>query len=642
MINKRLNLLNKCYKQVALVICLLFSYLFISIQTFANDETLNSDFIIFVDRVEKLKNTNITDALVFLDSYKTNISTLNVENQVKYYQILSEIYIETSQYKLARSASSQGLRIAQSLTSPTILISELSYLRGFSLESLGDSQGAIKNYLNGLEVAESLDDKKYIADGLINLGAVYYLTEQYEQSMVMLNNALSIANNLDNDELKGSVNSELGILYSYMYQTEKSLSFFQASYEYFKKAGMDLYALNSLQNIAVNHMDKGHYEQAIPLLKELVQNADKLSNNEILGGVYTRMAIAYVMKKEPDTETAYQYLTIAEQYMVGAQQHNAPLHFTVDKAFVLEAMKRYDEALESLKIAEELLAKNSKTKNTFYHYNLMYLQSEIYYKTEKYQQAYEKQSQYLTRLFNDQENINMEKVEELRLSYESQQADLKKKILEQEQSVQIIQLNDMTFNEKNLQLLIIFVGLVMLALAWFLLKIIQGQKHLLKASQVDDLTGVINRRRLVELGEEIFSLTQKEQQNFSLLMIDVDNFKAINDNLGHKMGDKVLKEIAELATQVMRTNDYFGRFGGEEFICLLPETSKEDAYDVAERLRLTIQAQIRLNKIDDQVTVSIGISSYKNENTESFTQLLKYADIMMYKAKNLGRNKVCL
>jgi diguanylate cyclase (GGDEF)-like protein len=635
-------LLNKCYSQVTLIICLLFSYLFISIQTFANDGTLNSDFIIFVDRVEKLQNTNITDALLFLDSYKTNISALNVENQVKYYQILSEIYIETSQYKLARSASSQGLSIAQSLTSPTILISELSYLRGFSLESLGDSQGAIKNYLNGLEVAESLDDKKYIADGLINLGAVYYLTEQYEQSMVMLNNALSIANNLDNDELKGSVNSELGILYSYMYQTEKSLNFFQASYEYFKKAGMDLYALNSLQNIAVNHMDKGHYEQAIPLLKELVQNADKLSNNEILGGVYTRMAIAYVMKKEPDTETAYQYLTMAEQYMVGAQQHNAPLHFTVDKAFVLEAMKRYDEALESLKIAEELLAKNSKTKNTFYHYNLMYLQSEIYYKTEKYQQAYEKQSQYLTRLFNDQENINMEKVEELRLSYESQQADLKKKILEQEQSVQIIQLNDMTFHEKNLQLLIIFVGLVMLALAWFLLKIIQGQKHLLKASQVDDLTGIINRRRLIELGEEIFSITQKEQQNFSLLMIDVDNFKAINDNLGHKMGDKVLKEIAELATQVMRTNDYFGRFGGEEFICLLPETSKEDAYDMAERLRLTIQAQIKLNKIDDQVTVSIGISSYKNENTESFTQLLKYADIMMYKAKNLGRNKVCL
>ncbi len=634
-------MLKKRYKQVTFHFCFLFSYLFISIQTLADDGTINREFSLFVERVEKLQKTNITDAFVLLDSYQTDIGELSVENQVKYYQVLSAIYIETSQFKLALNAASNGLRIAQSLTSPTILISELSYLRGFTKESLGDSQGAIENYLNGLEVAESLDDKKYITDGLINLGAIYYLTEQYEQSMVMLNDALSIANTLNNAELKGSVNSELGILYSYMYQNEKALNFFQASYEQFIKAGMHLYALNSLQNIAVIHMEEGRYEQAIPLLEELIKNAAKLSNNEILGGVYTRMAIAHVKKEKPDTETAYQYITLAEQYMEGAQQHNAPIHFTVEKAFVLEAMERYDEALESLRIAENLLAKNSQTKNTFYHYNLMYLQSEIYYKTEKYQQAYKKQSQFITRLFNDKHNINMEKVEELRLSYESKQADLKNKLLEQEQAVQVIQLNEMTYHEKNLQSLIVFVALVMLALAWFLLKMVQGQKSLLRVSQIDDLTGVINRRRLVELGENIFRTTQKERQNFSVLMIDVDNFKVINDNFGHKKGDHVLKEIAGMANLIMRTNDCFGRFGGEEFICLLPKTSIEDAYEVAERLRLTFQNQIKLNKVDEKVTVSIGISSYKRENSESFTQLIKDADIKMYQAKSEGRNRVC-
>ncbi|NQZ86757.1 MAG: diguanylate cyclase [Colwellia sp.] len=634
-------MLKKRYKQVTLHFCFLFSYLFISMQILADDGTINREFSLFVERVEKIQNTNVTDAFVLLDSYQTDIDELSVENQVKYYQVLSAIYIETSQFKLALNAASNGLRIAQSLTSPTILISELSYLRGFTKESLGDSQGAIENYLNGLEVAESLNDKKYITDGLINLGAIYYLTEQYEQSMVMLNDALSIANILDNAELKGSVNSELGILYSYMYQNEKALNFFQASYEQFIKAGMHLYALNSLQNIAVIHMDERRYEQAIPLLEELIKNAAKLSNNEILGGVYTRMAIAHVKKEKPDTETAYQYITLAEQYMEGAQQHNAPIHFTVEKAFVLEAMERYDEALESLRIAENLLAKNSQTKNTFYHYNLMYLQSEIYYKTEKYQQAYKKQSQFITRLFNDKHNINMEKVEELRLSYESKQADLKNKLLEQEQAVQVIQLNEMTYHEKNLQSLIVFVALVMLALAWFLLKMVQGQKNLLHVSQIDDLTGVINRRRLVELGENIFSTTEKEQQNFSVLMIDVDNFKVINDNFGHKKGDHVLKEIAGLANLIMRTNDCFGRFGGEEFICLLPKTSIEDAYEVAERLRLTFQNEIKINTVDEKVTVSIGISSYKRENSESFTQLIKDADIKMYQAKSEGKNRVC-
>ena len=641
MINKRLNLLKNRCKQVTLNFWFLFSYLFISMQALADGETINRDFHFFIERVEKLQKTNVTDALLLLDKHQMNIEALSAENQVKYYQVLSEIYIETSQYKLGRDIASQGLRITQSLTSPTILISELSYLRGFSLESLGDNQGAIENYLNGLEVAESLNDKKYIADGLINLGAVYYITEQYEKSMVMLNNALTIANSLDNEELKGSVNSELGILYAYMYQPEKSVKFYQASYEHYKKAGMDLYALNSLQNIAINHMEEGRYEQAIPLLKEIVQSSAKLSNNEIVGGLYLSMSIAYAMKKEPDTEIAYQYLTMAEQYMEGAQKHNAPLYFTLEKAYVLEAMGRYDEALESLIVAEGFLAKNNQTKNTFSHYNLIYLQSEIYYKTEKYQQAYEKQSQYLKRLFKDKQNTNMEKVEELRLSYESQQADFKNKLLEQEQSVQIIQLNNMTYHESNLQLLIVFVSLVMLALAWLLLKMVQGQKHLLRVSQIDDLTGVINRRHLVELGEKMFVSTYFKQQDFSVLMIDVDNFKMINDNFGHKAGDKVLKKIAELSNQIMQKNDYFGRFGGEEFICLLPATSPKDAYDVAERIRLSIQEKIKLNKIAEQVTVSIGISSYKRENTENFTQIIKEADVKMYEAKRLGKNKVC-
>jgi len=610
--------------------------------TYADEGFINRDFIVFVERVEKLQNTNITDAFELLDSYDTDINALSVENQVKYYQVLSELYIEISQYKLAHTASSQGLKIAQHLTSPTILISELSYLRGFTLENLGDADGAVENYLNGLEVAESLDDKKFIADGLVNLGAIYYLTEQYEKSLTMLNSALVIANTLDNNELKGSVNSELGILYSYMSNPKKSVKFYQASYEYFKKAGMELYALNSLQNIAVNHMDEGRYEQAILLFEEIIESADKFSNNEILGGIYIRLAMSHAVKKVPDLDVAYQYITVAEKYIEGVQQHNALLYFNVNKAFVLEVMERYDEALKCLDIAEKLLARNTKTKNTLSHYNLMYLQSQVYYKTQRYQQAYKKQSQYLTRLFKDQQNSNMGKIEELRLSFESEQADLQKKILEQEESVQIMQLNDVTYHEKNLQLLIAFVALLIATLAWFLLKMVKNQKHLVHISQIDDLTGVVNRRRLMELGEKMFTQAKKDNQCFSVLMLDVDNFKVINDTFGHSVGDKVLKDIAGLANEIMRETDCFGRFGGEEFISLLPKTSQQNANDIAERLRLSIQNKIWSYTNLTKVTVSIGISSLQNENDTSFSLLLKDADVMMYKAKNLGRNKVCV
>jgi diguanylate cyclase (GGDEF)-like protein len=610
-------------------------------QSSANDEITNSDFAIFVERVEKLQYTNITDAQVLLDAYQSKITTLSVENQVKYYQLLSKMYAESAQYKSAQVAASKGLEIAQHLTSPTILISELSYLRGFSLESLGDAEGAIENYFNGLEVAESLDEQKIIAEGLINLGAIYYLTEQLEKSITMLNNALIIANKINNDELMGSVNSELGILYSYMYNPKKSVEFYQASYEYYKKAGMDLYALNSLQNIAVNHMDESRYEQAILLFEEIIESADKFSSNEVVGRIYTSLALSHVNKEEPDLDTAYNYITIAEKYLKSAQQHNALIHFNVNKAYVLKAMNRFDEALESLEAAEKLLAINNKTKNTYSHYNLMYLQSDIYYKTNKYQQAYNKQSEYLTRLFEEQLSVNMDKIEELRLSFESKQADLRKKILEQEESVQVMQLNDVTYHEKNLQLLIASVALILAALAWFLLKLLKSQKHLVRISQTDDLTGVVNRRRLMELGEELYINAQKYSQCFSVLMLDVDNFKAINDNFGHSIGDKVLKEIAKLTNDVMRETDCFGRFGGEEFIALLPETSHQSAEDIAQRIRINIQDKVWSYKHLTKVTVSIGVSSYQRERETSFAQLLRDADVMMYKAKKLGRNKVC-
>jgi diguanylate cyclase (GGDEF)-like protein len=634
-------LLNKRYIEIIFTFCLIFSSLLTSAHVNADEGSINRDFITFVERVETLQNTNVTDALILLDSYSTSIDALTVENQVKYYKVLSELHMETSQYQLGLSSASQGLQLTKYLTVPSLLIAELSYLRGFAFENLGDKKSAVKNYLNGLEVAESLEEKKYIAEGLINLGAIYYLSEEYEDSLIMLNDALTIANTLDNEELKGSVNSELGVLYAYMYQPEKAIKFYQASYDHFKKAGMELYALNSLQNIAVNHMEANRYEQAIPLLEEIIANADKFSNNEVLAGVYVRMSMAHVMKKEPNSEASYQYLVIAEQYVKDVEQHNAPMYFTVEKAFILEAMGRYDEALDSLKIAEELLANRSETKDTWSHYNLMYLQSNIYFKTGKYQQAYEKQTQYLTRLIKDENDVNMERVEELRLSYESKQADLQKKILEQELSVQVMQLSDVTYHEKNLQFFIFVAALVILTLAWFLLKITQGQKHLAKVSQMDELTGVVNRRHLMELGEKMFVRAQKENKCLSVLMLDVDNFKAINDTFGHKVGDDVLRDIARLGLNTMRITDCFGRFGGEEFICLLPETSQEQASDIAERLRGIIQDHQWDYKTLEKVTASIGVASYRKEHTDSFLKLLKDADITMYQAKSQGRNRVC-
>lgn len=128
----------------------------------------------------------------------------------------------------------------------------------------------------------------------------------------------------------------------------------------------------------------------------------------------------------------------------------------------------------------------------------------------------------------------------------------------------------------------------------------------------------------------------------SLFMLDIDFFKAINDSHGHKAGDAVLKKLAEICLRTLREVDVIGRLGGEEFAILLPETSQEEAIDVAERLRLNMsEAYVAMeNGLLIQFTVSIGVTSYaaKDENLDA---LLHKADTALYQAKRSGRNKVC-
>ncbi len=131
------------------------------------------------------------------------------------------------------------------------------------------------------------------------------------------------------------------------------------------------------------------------------------------------------------------------------------------------------------------------------------------------------------------------------------------------------------------------------------------------------------------------------QEAFSLLMIDVDNFKKVNDEYGHPAGDAVLKELARIIKETVRTVDVVGRYGGEEFVAVLPHTAHELAVETAERVRRRIQEQVFLageSKI--HVTVSVGVASYPSAKVDSPSTLIREADQALYRAKEAGRDRV--
>jgi diguanylate cyclase (GGDEF)-like protein/PAS domain S-box-containing protein len=170
---------------------------------------------------------------------------------------------------------------------------------------------------------------------------------------------------------------------------------------------------------------------------------------------------------------------------------------------------------------------------------------------------------------------------------------------------------------------------------------VQRQTHetLLEQATHDPLTGLFNRRHVEAVLRQELDRARRHARPLAVAMIDADHFKAINDTYGHSIGDEVLRAISDRCRRTLRSNDVLGRYGGEEFIIVFPETNLEEASAVAERLRVAVaDAPIRVGDNALMVTVSIGLASFALG--QDLEKLFQRADSALYAAKQDGRNLV--
>jgi diguanylate cyclase (GGDEF)-like protein len=164
--------------------------------------------------------------------------------------------------------------------------------------------------------------------------------------------------------------------------------------------------------------------------------------------------------------------------------------------------------------------------------------------------------------------------------------------------------------------------------------------HLQRLARRDGLTGLLNRRAMHDLLDLQMRQRRRADDAFSVLMIDIDDFKAVNDTHGHEAGDRALLHIARLMAQTLRAEDRLGRFGGEEFLVLLPASDRQRAHAQAERLRVEVQrSPLRIDGLSVPLSVSIGLAQWGG-SVEDAARLLARADAALYRAKRLGRNRV--
>jgi diguanylate cyclase (GGDEF)-like protein len=202
--------------------------------------------------------------------------------------------------------------------------------------------------------------------------------------------------------------------------------------------------------------------------------------------------------------------------------------------------------------------------------------------------------------------------------------------------------SDPPLNEHDVQFAdeVITAAVAALERAYDLENAVLGQEQMRHLAETDPLTNCFNRRALMEKLEQEMDRAARYATMLTGMMVDIDNFKQINDTYGHLVGDRVLKQLANLLKREQRSVDIVARYGGEEFVVLLPETTNAESRNFAERILRRVSAHDFGEPGNPvRVTISIGIASYPDERVSDGESLLRLADTHLYRAKSDGRNR---
>ncbi|BCV37870.1 hypothetical protein AYI96_10995 [Shewanella sp. MSW] len=512
-------------------------------------------------------------------------------------------------------------------------LTDFRLCHGWYSQLKGNMEQAKADYDQALQQAYQLEDRRLIADARSMRGAMYsfqgnfalaledLLTAQqlYEQlkldywsryNLVDLatsfrrfgdpQSALNYYRQLEQAYRQGGheeqayiVNGEMAIALEELGDFEAAVTKFQQSYNYLKRQGMTVEAAGVSVNMAGSLLKLDRIEDA----KQALERA-KPFVTEQQGGFYSFMQLysADVLLRQGQAEQAMVPLAKAEQSFRDISNDRGLAELYLLKSEVLAAQGLWQESTNVLK-------------------SYISLHSELDSKLQSY-----RTTEMRTRFNAD------------RMAKENQRLLESERLKEQE--VQILQQN------RLLQLaVLILASIIIFIMAILAYKQTGRSRQFQKIAHTDHLTQLANRRYTYQRGEALFNQAKHSGVPMSVILFDADNFKDINDQFGHDGGDKVLQHLASVSQTLIREQDLLGRIGGEEFLLLLPETSREECLKIAERLRQTLaESSPEALAGESRVTISAGVATL---NTElQFSELLKLADNALYRAKNKGRNRV--
>ncbi len=525
---------------------------------------------------------------------------------------------------------------------------EYYFDRGLGYYNLNQYSNALEFLNQALEIYVSDDDKPNMGRCYNNIGNIYNKLSIFNKAMEYHILSLELEEGLDNKEgIISSLNNIGNVL--------RNIDKFDQALDYYQKALNTSYEINdkkslsiTLNNIGNIYLSKENFENALKFYNRSLVLKKELNDNFGIATTYNNIGIANQGLRS--TAKALENYNISLEMMKKLNDGNG-----IASAYFHIGITYYEKNVETKASynLEKALAYAQNYDNKQIMISCYKILAEIYKNQRNYLKAYTAMKLY-AQIKDDLVTVQTQKaVAELQISYETEKKEKEIELLKTNASI-------IKYQSKENEMFMVILVIVLIAVAvlgFFFyfqfrqkansnetieeqnLKLTEAYNKMEDLAKTDMLTGLSNRRDMYQKIKHETDRFERNEKPFIILMGDIDNFKKINDTYGHDAGDHVLTSISSLMLSFMRKQDIVGRWGGEEFLLLLPETDMAGGKKIAEKLRLRIKNEsIEYKGHILNVTITIGISVY--DRVRDVNESIKEADKAMYFGKI--RNKNCI
>lgn len=522
-------------------------------------------------------------------------------------------------------------------TAPKAVI-ELNIFSGILDRRKGNYQSAKTYFLKAMSLAQSHQLVPLYLFAKQEYAYALSLLNQYEIALTQLNEAYSLALELADEFTLAALNETYGAVYGYMKKNELSVSYYQQALQGYTKINSKPYTAEAVYGLATTYRYWKKYDLAISNFKHYLKIIHFAENSDI--DFYGNYGLAMTYAEKGDCVRA---LSIIETALVLSGELDYKVELLKQRARCEIKLGQLTQAKVSLSEATKMFIQLPELKDTTWEIEIDEIRSDIEKELGNYQLAYELIVGYYQKRAKIEADLSDERLAGLRNTFELEKRDAKIKLLQEQAKAQALEAERNYENsiaqQYRLALLLLFALIVLIAFLWQR----RNTKKFIALSITDSLSGLFNRRYIFELFEKAFYSISPENGSLYILLLDIDNFKKINDNFGHAVGDDVIRKLSGICQSTLRNEDAIGRIGGEEFLCILPRIDNQQSISIAQRMLSNISQALFTNNEGTKFNVTVSIGIAKHSKACSVTkELFLQADKALYYAKNNGKNRVVL